>query len=52
MTEPEKVGSSVVDSHLQPESGRGPPLLENPLFREVFDLFDKVPFLYCVKYCM
>jgi hypothetical protein len=51
MIEPEKGGSSVADSHHpQPESARGPPLLENPLYREVFDLFDKVAFLYCVKY--
>jgi hypothetical protein len=51
MTEPEKVGSSVADSHHpQPESARGPPLLENPLYREVFDLFDKVPPFYSGKY--
>ncbi len=51
MTEPEKGGGSVADSHHpQPESVQGPPLLENPLYREVFDLFDKVPFLYSGKY--
>jgi len=40
MTENEKRGSVVVDNP-PPESGKGP-MVENPLYREVFNLFDKV----------